>query len=214
MHRCHMLKGHCHQSSCHSPSSCLWVTRISVDIGPDSVRVILKVHAPTGTRPHTKHSLSDFSLRLEWANCVLMNSLPDRIVVEISSLRLRTLSLHFRCSLDQTRVHIDSGKVPCVQLSAYHVVHVPLHLIHTMVILHLRTSCPCGCTSLCSQLLPLSCTWKREHTMRCLPSCPANLRDVHRLGNGGAQGQGLLLQIRIAVQNSQHSYRPIPISGP
>lgn len=106
-----------------------------------------------------------------------MNSLPDRSVVEISSLQ--TLCLHFRCSLDQTRVHVDSGKVPCVRLTAYHVVHVPLHLIHTMVILHFRTSWPCGylflpcegsldyrrdCASLCSHLLPLSCTWEtRAH---------------------------------------------------
>jgi hypothetical protein len=48
-------------------------------------------------------------------------------------------------------------------------------------------------------------------TIRCLPSCPANLRDIHRLGNGGAHGRVLLLQIRIAMQNSQHSYRPFPM---
>jgi len=134
---------------------------LSVDIGPDSVRVILIVHAPT--RPHTKHSLSN------------LTSISNGLTAccnEVFAGPKWSLCLHFRCPLDQTRVHIDNGKVPCVQLTAYHVVHVPLHLIHTMVILHLRTSCPRGTFfrhvkvswTICPHLLPLSCTWEtRAH---------------------------------------------------
>lgn len=140
------------------------------NIGPDSVRVIQMAHAPM--RPHTKHSLSNFNPILNgltaWLQCILCRTGVLWISLPIVAID------PFRCSIDQTRVHNDSGKVLCMQLTAYHVVHVPLHLIHTMVILHLRTSCPCAhpfplcegyldyrrdCTSLCSPLLPLSCTW-------------------------------------------------------
>ena len=49
------------------------------------------------------------------------------------------------------------------------------------------------------------------NTIRCLPSCPANLRVIHCLGNQGGTWVVLLLQIRIAVQNSQQSYLPFPM---
>jgi hypothetical protein len=196
---------------------------LSLDIGPDSVRVIPIVHAPT--RLHTKHSLSNFNLHLEWVNCVLlMDSLPDRSVVEISSLQ----PFVYIFGVHQTKLEF-SGTVPCVHLTAYHVVHVPLHLIHTMVILHLGTSCPCHHVgSFLRRHVKVPCTLggtahhyartfslsaahgKREHTIRCLPSCSANLRYNCYLGNAGGTWTVLLLQIRVAVQNSQQSYRPFP----
>lgn len=177
---CHMLviKGHNHPL----PHVFGGHANLSFDFGPDSIRVILIVHAPTDRDLIQSTACQNFNpiLKGPTACCNGFFAGPKCSGDLFASI----LCLHFRCLPDQTRVHIDSGKLPYVQLTVYHVVHVLLHLINTMVILNLGTSCSCGylfppcessldyrrdCTSLCSPLLPLSCTWETRTRLGAYP---------------------------------------------
>lgn len=125
-----------------------WVTRISLYSNrhrTESSHTVTGAVRRTRPQPHTytKHSLSICQFLTSTLNG--LTTCCDAGPEYSGDLFDSTLCLlHFRCSPDQTRVHMDSGNLPCVQLTAYHVFHVPLHLIHPMVILHLGTSCTCG----------------------------------------------------------------------
>jgi len=92
-------------------------------------------------------------------------------------------------------VHLDSAKHFRVLFTVHHVVHMLRHFVQIMAISHLGISCPRGYPSHHIELpedygrvdmLPTPtrclliqrCTRDTKNAMGCLPSCPADSRDI------------------------------------
>ena len=105
-----MLKGHCYHVI--PQPRVLYLVSLShanlSDFGPDTVLMVVHAQPPRGLTPTTAGQILAFILNGLTACCNEFFAGPKCSGDLISS----TLCLRFRCSFDQSRLVIDSGKSP------------------------------------------------------------------------------------------------------